>query len=42
MGRSMELRQLAAAIGQPEEVARKAVERLIKAVQVSQKRHGIT
>ena len=30
MGRSVELRQLAAAIGQPEEVARKAVERLIK------------
>ena len=30
MGRSVELRQLAASIGQPEEVARKAVERLIK------------
>ena len=30
MGRSVELRQLAAAIGQPEEVARRAVERLIK------------
>lgn len=30
MGRSVELRQLAAAIGQLEEVARKAVERLIK------------
>ena len=30
MGRSVELRQLAAAIGQPEEVARKAVERLTK------------
>ena len=30
MGRSVELRQLAAAIGQPEEVARKAVERLVK------------
>ena len=30
MGRAVELRQLAAAIGQPEEVARKAVERLTK------------